>query len=240
MKTYREYLQLLKDNPEKVKEMDNNKTRLIHFLFYPIALELINIPLYSPIIPRQIQNLLKEHNIELSLERCIQITKELYEKNWPKSREDILSYLSKIYELNNTDNFLKYGLENYNYDYFTLKKEFKIYNYPKEKGIDLSKVIPEEIYLPNLYVENSLQLIKIYSDRLEKELELPKDYVLKACLINYKEDRGSGFNYLPDEDPTKELALARSLYHISYSLFYQDDLFLRKLFSYEDKLKKVS
>tara|TARA_Y100000034_G_scaffold33928_1_gene41568 strand:+ start:54561 stop:55265 length:705 start_codon:yes stop_codon:yes gene_type:complete len=234
MKTYREYLQFIKDNPKKAKEMNNNKNRLIHGLFYPISLELINIPLYSPIIPKKIKELLEENNISLSLDNCIQITKELYTTKWPKSREDIISYLSNLYSLKNTDNFLKYGLDTSNYDYFTLKNELKIYQNQNKEGI------PKEVILPNLYVENNISFIKLFSNRLEKELALPMGYVFKTCVENYKEDKGSGFNYISDLDQTKELALARGLYALSFELFRKDKFFIKKLFSYEDILKKVS
>tara|TARA_Y100000034_G_scaffold33928_1_gene41521 strand:+ start:27528 stop:28253 length:726 start_codon:yes stop_codon:yes gene_type:complete len=239
---YGEYLQFLKDNPEKAKEMDNNKTGLIYGLFYPIALELIKIPLYAPTIPRKIQRLLEDNDINLSLEESIKLTKDLYKNSWPKSREDILEYLSSNYTLKNTSNFLKLGLDEAIFNHFTLNKGITLYSYPVDRIDDpgFEDLPPKEIPLPNLYVDNNVEFIKLFSKKLEEELDLPKNHVLNACLLNYKNGGTSSFAYLTDFDETREGALARGLYSISYSLFRKDRLFLDKLFSYEDKLKQVS
>tara|TARA_Y100000031_G_C8203837_1_gene377599 strand:+ start:114 stop:779 length:666 start_codon:yes stop_codon:yes gene_type:complete len=221
MKTYGEYLQFLKDNPEKAKEMSDNKTLLIYSLFYPVALELNNIPLYAPTLPLKIKKLLN-----ISLDESISLTKDIYKSQWPKSKEEILKYLSRDYKLENTSSFLKLGLDKIIYNQFSLEQE-----------IDLNEN-NKKIILPNLYAENNLKFIKSLSSHIERELSLPKDYTLNNS-INYLKER-RGFTYLRENEEPKEEALAKALYSFFFRIFKEDKLFLDNLFKYQDSLKLAS
>tara|TARA_Y100000034_G_scaffold136985_1_gene217996 strand:- start:3239 stop:3889 length:651 start_codon:yes stop_codon:yes gene_type:complete len=214
---YGKYLQFLENNPEHKER----KLQLIFSLFYPIAKELKDTPLYSLRLPIRIFRELEEQNKAPNFQEIQELCKEVYSSDKIIDEDYLISNIKEKFQISNFNTFTRPDLRTDEFGYFLKDETLEFKNFGT---------------LTNYRYKNVKYFIERLSSYLETVLDLPKDYALKS-FYNSKYDWNIP---ILNKSKTLDEDLAIALNTLCFRTFYGDDLFLSKLSKYRESIKLAS
>tara|TARA_Y100000034_G_scaffold136985_1_gene217994 strand:- start:1969 stop:2619 length:651 start_codon:yes stop_codon:yes gene_type:complete len=214
---YREYLQFLENNPEHKER----KLKLIFSLFYPIAKELKEIPLYSLRLPILIFKEVKNHKNSANFKDIQEFCRDIYSSDKIIHEDFLIDRIKEHFQIPSISFLNKINIRTDEFHHFLKDETMESKNFGT---------------LTNYRYKNVEYFIERFSSYLETELSLPKDHVLEGFYKSKHEWDIPLIN--KSKDLEEDLAIA--LYTFCYITFRKDDLFLSKISQYQESIKLVS